>query len=122
METSDFAAGEVVVVPFPYADQLAEKRRPALVVSNLELANAHGLIWVVMITSAKNSSRDDDIALPLAHAIADAVEVARRGRALLQRHARTGPATEQLQHMQVPGELPETQVPDAHGRCLTFPK
>lgn len=65
METSDFAAGQVVVVPFPYADQLAEKRRPALVVSNPELAKAHGLIWVVMITSAKNSSRDDDITLPL---------------------------------------------------------
>lgn len=65
METSDFATGQVVVVPFPYADQLAEKRRPALVVSNHQLAKSHGLIWVVMITSAKNSSRDDNIALPL---------------------------------------------------------
>ena len=44
---------DVVVVPFPYADRLAEKRRPALVISNRKLA-AHGLIWVAMITSADN--------------------------------------------------------------------
>ena len=44
---------DIVVVPFPYADRLAEKRRPALVISNRKLA-AHGLVWVAMITSAEN--------------------------------------------------------------------
>jgi mRNA interferase MazF len=54
--------GDVVVVPFPYSDRLAQKRRPALVVSNEEL-HLLGLIWAVMITSAKNSSHPSDFAL-----------------------------------------------------------
>ena len=37
-ERPRYAAGDVVVVPFPYADRLAEKRRPALVVSGPQLA------------------------------------------------------------------------------------
>jgi mRNA interferase MazF len=51
---------DVVVVPFPYADRLAERRRPALVVSNRKLA-AHDLIWVVMITSAENAPWSSDV-------------------------------------------------------------
>ena len=50
-----FKPFDVAVVPFPYADRLAEKRRPALVISNHKLA-AHGLIWVAMITSAENEA------------------------------------------------------------------
>ena len=53
---------DIVVVPFPYADRLAEKRRPALVISNLKLA-AHGLIWVAMITSADNEAWSSDITI-----------------------------------------------------------
>ena len=58
-----FGPFDIVVVPFPYADRLAEKRRPALVISNRKLA-AHGLVWVAMITSADNErwSCDVDIA------------------------------------------------------------
>jgi mRNA interferase MazF len=58
-----FDAFDIVVVPFPYADRLAEKRRPALVISNRKLA-PFGLIWVAMITSADNApwSCDVDIA------------------------------------------------------------
>lgn len=55
-------AFDVVVVPFPYADRLAEKRRPALVISNRKLAT-HGLIWVAMITSAGNEPWPSDIAI-----------------------------------------------------------
>jgi mRNA interferase MazF len=65
MATSEppaFRAGDVIVVPFPYSDRLAQKRRPALVVSNDDLL-ALGLIWAVMITSAKNSSHPSDYAL-----------------------------------------------------------
>ena len=51
----------IVVVPFPYADQLAEKRRPALVISNENRDRQNNLIWVAMITSAKNQSWQDDI-------------------------------------------------------------
>ena len=51
----------IVVVPFPYADQLAEKRRPALVISSREFHERTGLVWVAMITSAKNAPWPDDI-------------------------------------------------------------
>lgn len=43
--------GDVVVVPFPYSDHLAGKRRPAVVVSSATLEQDHGLVWVAMITS-----------------------------------------------------------------------
>jgi mRNA interferase MazF len=57
-----FAPFDIVVVPFPYADRLAEKRRPALVISNRRLA-AHGVIWLAMITSAENESWSSDVAI-----------------------------------------------------------
>jgi len=56
------AAGDVIVVPFPYSDRFAQKRRPALVVSNDDL-HALGLVWAVMITSAKNASLPYDLAI-----------------------------------------------------------
>ena len=55
-----YAAGDVVVVPFPYADRLAEKRRPALVVSGPRLASFR-LLWVAMITSADNEPWSCDV-------------------------------------------------------------
>ena len=54
---------DIVVVPFPYSDQLAEKRRPALVVSSDAFNKKHRLLWVVMITSAANPKRPGDIAV-----------------------------------------------------------
>jgi mRNA interferase MazF len=57
-----FDSYDIVVVPFPYADRLAEKRRPALVISNRKLA-AHGVLWVAMITSAENASWSSDVAI-----------------------------------------------------------
>jgi mRNA interferase MazF len=56
-----FAQGEVLVLPFPYSDRLAEKRRPAVVVSKPALERAHGLVWVAMITSDRGSVRADDV-------------------------------------------------------------
>jgi mRNA interferase MazF len=61
-ENARFDPFDIVVVPFPYADRLAEKRRPALVISNRRLA-IHGLIWVAMITSADNEPWSSDIAI-----------------------------------------------------------
>jgi mRNA interferase MazF len=61
MAVSDIARFSIVTVPFPYVDQFAEKRRPALIISNAELMKAHGLIWVAMITSAENRPWPDDI-------------------------------------------------------------
>jgi mRNA interferase MazF len=57
-----FAPFDVVVVPFPYTDRLAEKRRPALVISNRKLA-IHGLVWVAMITSADNEPWSSDVVI-----------------------------------------------------------
>jgi mRNA interferase MazF len=65
MEASDgsrIAPFDVVAVSFPYADRLAEKRRPALVISNRKLA-IHGLIWVAMITSAENEPWSSDVVI-----------------------------------------------------------
>jgi mRNA interferase MazF len=56
-----FAPFDVVVVPFPYADRLAEKRRPAIVVSTASLAKQHGLVWLVMVTSIGNRRWQSDI-------------------------------------------------------------
>lgn len=55
-----YRAFDVVVVPFPYADRLAEKRRPALVVSGPSVAS-HGMLWVAMITSAGNAPWGCDV-------------------------------------------------------------
>ncbi len=62
MATSEFAAGDVVVVPFPYSDRFAEKRRPALVVS-ADAVQRQGFIWVVMITSATHRALPQDLAI-----------------------------------------------------------
>ena len=64
MPTSDPAytlkQGDVVVVPFPYADRLAEKRRPAVVVS-AEALHARQIVWLAMVTSAENAGWPCDI-------------------------------------------------------------
>ncbi len=55
---------DVVVVPFPYADRFAEKRRPALVVSSDRFNSDTGLLWVAMITSTVKGGWNGDIAIP----------------------------------------------------------
>lgn len=55
-----FEPFDVVVVPFPYSDVLAEKRRPAIVVSTADMQQEAGLIWVAMVTSAPGVSRLGD--------------------------------------------------------------
>ena len=51
---ANFKRGDVVKVPFPYTDRSTRQSRPALVVSSRDLEDAHGLLWVLMITSAEN--------------------------------------------------------------------
>jgi mRNA interferase MazF len=55
-----FAQGDVLILPFPYSDRLAEKRRPAVVVSKPTLETRHGVVWVAMITSDRGGRRHDD--------------------------------------------------------------
>jgi mRNA interferase MazF len=59
---SEFEAFDVVVVPFPYTDQLAEKRRPALVISNAKL-HREGYVWIAMITGAAKERRAGDLVI-----------------------------------------------------------
>jgi mRNA interferase MazF len=58
-----FAQGDVLVLPFPYSDRLAEKRRPAVVVSKPTLERRHGLVWVAMITSDRGGAKRDDVTI-----------------------------------------------------------
>ncbi|MBY0526077.1 MAG: type II toxin-antitoxin system PemK/MazF family toxin [Gemmataceae bacterium] len=44
------SAGDVVLVPFPYRDQLAESTRPAVILS-AEAYNQHGDVVIAAITS-----------------------------------------------------------------------
>ena len=56
-----FKQGDVIKVPFPYTDRPTRQSRPALVVSSGELEKLHGLLWVVMITSAGNRGWPEDV-------------------------------------------------------------
>ena len=56
-----FEPGDVIKVPFPYADRATRQSRPALVVSTARLEDLHGLLWVIMITSAENRGWPDDV-------------------------------------------------------------
>jgi mRNA interferase MazF len=56
-----FEIWDVVKVPFPYTDRPVRQRRPALVVAAGEIETSHGLVWLVMITSAENRGRPGDV-------------------------------------------------------------
>ena len=56
-----FEQGDVIKVPFPYTDRPTRKSRPALVVSTGKIEELHGLLWVVMITSAQNRAWPKDV-------------------------------------------------------------
>lgn len=56
-----FRRGDVVKVPFPYTDRATRQSRPALVVAAGALEDDHGLLWVVMITSAENRRWPGDV-------------------------------------------------------------
>ena len=58
---ASFRQGDVVKVPFPYTDRSTRQSRPALVVSRGGIEDAHGLLWVVMITSAENRGWPGDV-------------------------------------------------------------
>ena len=58
-----FERGDIVRVPFPYTDRETRQYRPALVVSTGGLGERASLLWVVMITSAKNRPWPGDVSL-----------------------------------------------------------
>ena len=58
-----FEPGDVVAVPVRFAEMDTTRRRPAVVVSDRLLAEAHDLYWLCMITSAANPPFADDVAV-----------------------------------------------------------
>lgn len=56
-----FDAWDVIKVPFPYTDRPVRQRRPALVVAANGIQQEHGLLWVLMITSAENRGWPGDV-------------------------------------------------------------
>jgi mRNA interferase MazF len=58
---ANFEIWDVVKVPFPYTDRPVRQRRPALVVAAGEIEASHGLVWLVMITSAENRGWPGDV-------------------------------------------------------------
>jgi mRNA interferase MazF len=56
-----FEVWDIVKVPFPYTDRPVRQRRPALVIAAGDLAAAHGLLWLAMITSATNRGWAGDV-------------------------------------------------------------
>ena len=58
-----FRRGDIVRVPFPYTDGRTTQHRPALVVSDGGVGDGGLLIWVVMITSARNRPWAGDVSI-----------------------------------------------------------
>ncbi len=63
-----FAPGTIVRVPFPYTDAESRQHRPALVVATAGSGPEPFLLWVVMITSARNRGWSGDVVIPNAPA------------------------------------------------------
>ncbi len=58
-----FERGDIVRVPFPYTDRETRQYRPALVVSAGGLGERESLLWVVMITIARNRPWPGDVSI-----------------------------------------------------------
>jgi mRNA interferase MazF len=56
-------SGDVVLVSFHPPGVEGVLRRPAVVVSDHSLSEAHGLYWLCMITSAETAPRPDDVSI-----------------------------------------------------------
>lgn len=63
MPSASYRAGDVVKVPFPFADRHAKKHRPALVISRQGFGNESGHSVMAMITSARQSAWPLDVAI-----------------------------------------------------------
>ena len=58
-----FEPWDIVRVPFPYTDRPVRQRRPALVIAAGDLQDAHGLLWLAMITSAEHRGCSGDVVI-----------------------------------------------------------
>ena len=58
-----YSPGDVVVVPFPFSDRDASKRRPALVCSAVAFNNSAHHLVLAMITTASHKKWPGDVAI-----------------------------------------------------------
>ena len=58
-----YRSWDIVVVPFPFADQKTNKVRPAVIVSTDILRQRNGKYIVAMITSATNAAQYGDVSI-----------------------------------------------------------
>ncbi|MGA8575188.1 MAG: type II toxin-antitoxin system PemK/MazF family toxin [Candidatus Cybelea sp.] len=56
-----FEPWDVIKVPFPYTDRPINQRRPAVVLAAGSIEASHGLLWILMVTSAENRKWPDDV-------------------------------------------------------------
>lgn len=62
-QTNAFDAFDVLVVPFPFTDRAAQKRRPAVALSARGVNAATGHTICAMVTSADNPPWPNDVAI-----------------------------------------------------------
>ncbi len=55
--------GDVVVVPFPFVDIAADKRRPSVILSHTTFNGSHGHSICAMVTTAARTKWPSDIAI-----------------------------------------------------------
>lgn len=56
------AFGDIVLVPFPFTDQTASRRRPAVAVSGPDYHARHpDLIWMPVTSQMRSDARQDDV-------------------------------------------------------------
>jgi mRNA interferase MazF len=58
-----YSAGDVVVVPFPFSERRAAKRRPALVCSGADFNESSHHLVLAMITTAAHKKWPGDVAI-----------------------------------------------------------
>ena len=58
-----YSPGDVVVVPFPFSERDASKRRPALVCSSVAFNSASHHLVLAMITTASHKKWPGDVAI-----------------------------------------------------------
>lgn len=60
-DTAAIAPWDIVLIDFPFADQTATRRRPALVIAAPAAIDAFAILWVLMITSAAHEAWPLDV-------------------------------------------------------------
>lgn len=63
LRSPGYSPGDIVVVPFPFTDRRAAKRRPALVCSSRAFNDASGHVVLAMVTSSDHLAWPGDVRL-----------------------------------------------------------